>query len=746
MQMLRKSIQTQENANFFKRFIHYSRNDAKKIPIFANCTSNIFIMKIKNILIIFAMSIIGLTSCNSDSCNKNPFLSDYGTPFEAPAFDKIKNEHYMPAFIEGMKQQKAEIEAICNNPETPNFENTIWAYDKSGELLGKVSGVFFNMMECMSSDELQQIAAEVSPLITMHGDDIAMNPVLFEKIKYVYDHRAEINLDDQQNRVVEKYYNDFIRSGAGLNADDQAKLREINEKMSLLNLQYNQNMLAENASFRMVVDNVEDLAGLPEANIKAAAELAEEEGMPGKYVFTTAKPSLIPFLQFADNRDLREKLYRGYFMRCNNDNENDNKLIVNELVNLRLKKALLLGYPDYASYILSQNMAKDVPTVDAFLKGLFEPALKVAKEELAEMQAIADKEGADFKLASWDWWYYAEKLRKEKYDFDENALRPYLSLDNVRNGMFMAANKLYGVTFEKRTDIPVYYNGVETYEVKDYDGTTLGILYLDYYPRASKSTGAWCTSFREGGYDINGVRHTALIQLVMNFTPASGDTPALLNWDETETMWHEFGHSLHAFFSEGKYTRTCGNVPRDYVELPSQVMENWAGEPEVLRMYAKHYQTGEVMPDSLINKLENSSQFNQGFETVEFLAAAILDMEYHKIQDVQDIDVNQFEKDIMDRIGLIDEIIPRYRSTYYGHIFGGGYAAGYYVYYWAAVLDSDAFNYFKESGDIFNPALAKSFRINCLQECGNDEGMVQYKKFRGQEPSLDPFLKRHGLK
>ena len=703
-------------------------------------------MKIKNILIIFAMSIIGLTSCNSDSCNKNPFLSDYGTPFEAPAFDKIKNEHYMPAFIEGMKQQKAEIEAICNNPETPNFENTIWAYDKSGELLGKVSGVFFNMMECMSSDELQQIAAEVSPLITMHGDDIAMNPVLFEKIKYVYDHRAEINLDDQQNRVVEKYYNDFIRSGAGLNADDQAKLREINEKMSLLNLQYNQNMLAENASFRMVVDNVEDLAGLPEANIKAAAELAEEEGMPGKYVFTTAKPSLIPFLQFADNRDLREKLYRGYFMRCNNDNENDNKLIVNELVNLRLKKALLLGYPDYASYILSQNMAKDVPTVDAFLKGLFEPALKVAKEELAEMQAIADKEGADFKLASWDWWYYAEKLRKEKYDFDENALRPYLSLDNVRNGMFMAANKLYGVTFEKRTDIPVYYNGVETYEVKDYDGTTLGILYLDYYPRASKSTGAWCTSFREGGYDINGVRHTALIQLVMNFTPASGDTPALLNWDETETMWHEFGHSLHAFFSEGKYTRTCGNVPRDYVELPSQVMENWAGEPEVLRMYAKHYQTGEVMPDSLINKLENSSQFNQGFETVEFLAAAILDMEYHKIQDVQDIDVNQFEKDIMDRIGLIDEIIPRYRSTYYGHIFGGGYAAGYYVYYWAAVLDSDAFNYFKESGDIFNPALAKSFRINCLQECGNDEGMVQYKKFRGQEPSLDPFLKRHGLK
>lgn len=703
-------------------------------------------MKIKHYLIIFAMSIIGLTSCKSDSCNENPFFSDYGTYLEAPAFDKIKNEHYMPAFIEGMKQQKAEVEAICDNPETPSFDNTIWAYDKSGELLGKVSGVFFNMMECMSSDELMAIAEEVSPLLSAHGDDIAMNPVLFKKIKYVYDHRAEMGLDDQQNRVVEKYYNDFIRSGAGLDADGQAKLREINGKMSLLNLQFNQNMLAENASFKMVVDNVEDLSGLPEANIQAAAEQAEEDGMPGKYVFTTAKPSLIPFLQFADNRDLREKLYRGYFMRGNNDNENDNKHIVNELVNLRLQKAQLLGYPDYASYILAENMAKDVPTVDEFLMGLFEPALKVAKQELAEMQAIADKEGAGIKLESWDWWYYAEKLRKEKYDFDENALRPYLSLDNVRNGMFMAANKLYGVTFEKRNDIPVYYDGVETFEVKDNDGTTLGLLYLDYYPRPSKSTGAWCTSFREGGYDINGVRHTALVQLVMNFTPASGDTPSLLNWDETETMWHEFGHSLHAFFSEGRYSRTCGNVPQDYVELPSQVMENWAGEPEVIKMYAKHYKTGEVMPDSLINKLENSGLFNQGFETVEFLAAAILDMEYHKIQKVEDIDVNQFEKDVMNSIGLIDEIIPRYRSTYYGHIFGGGYAAGYYVYYWAAVLDSDAFNYFKESGDLFNPAIANSFRLNCLQECGNDEGMVQYIKFRGQEPSLDPFLKRHGLK
>ena len=695
------------------------------------------------------MSVIGLTSCKSDSYNQNPFLSDYGTYLEAPAFDKIKNEHYMPAFIEGMKQHKAEIEAICNNTETPDFNNTVWAYDKSGELLGKVSGVFFNMMECMNSDEMQQIAEEVMPLITAHGDDIAMNPVLFEKIKYVYDHRAEMNLDDQQNRVVEKYYNDFIRSGAGLNEEEQAKLREINERLSILSLQFGNNLLKENSNFKLVIDNEANLAGLPQSSIDAAAEQAKKDGMEGKWVFTLSKPSLIPFLTYAENSMLREKMYDAYYNRGDNNNEYDNKAIIKEMLALRLQKAQLFGYDNYANYVLAVNMAKDDKTVDKFLSDIFYSANELAKKERHEMQCMggnnANTHAEPIEIQGSDWWYFAEKLRKEKYDFDENQIRPYLSLDNVRNGMFMAANKLYGVTFEKRNDIPVYFDGVETYEVRDFDGSILGLLYLDFYPRESKSSGAWCTSFREGGYDINDVWHPALIQLVMNFTPASGDTPSLLNWDETETMWHEFGHSLHAFFSEGRYSRTCGNVPRDYVELPSQVMENWAGEPEVIKMYAKHYQTGEVMPDSLIYKLENSGLFNQGFETVEFLAAAILDMEYHKIQKVEDIDVNQFEKDVMNRIGLIDEIIPRYRSTYYGHIFGGGYAAGYYVYYWAAVLDSDAFNYFKESGDLFNPALANSFRLNCLQECGNDEGMVQYIKFRGQEPSLDPFLKRHGL-
>lgn len=701
-------------------------------------------MKIKNILIIFAMSILGLTSCNSDSCKDNPFFSDYGTYLEAPTFDKIKNEHYMPAFIEGMKQNKAEIEAICNNSETPTFENTIWAYDKSGELLGKVGGVFFNMMECMSDDELLQIAEEVMPMMSAHGDDIAMNPVLFEKIKYVYDHRAEMNLDDQQNRVVEKYYNDFIRRGANLNEEDQAKLREINERLSILSLQFGNNLLKENSNFKLVIDNEKDLAGLPQSSIDAAAEQAKKDGMEGKWAFTLSKPSLIPFLTYSDNSMLRDEIYNAYYNRCDNNNEYDNKAIIKEMLALRLQKAQLFGFNNYANYVLDVNMAKDDKTVDKFLDGIFNSANELAKKELCEMQELAPA-----KIQRSDWWYYAEQLRKAKYDFDENQIRPYLSLDNIRNGMFMAANKLYGVTFEKRNDIPVYFEGVETYEVKDFDGSTLGLLYLDFYPRESKSSGAWCTSFREGGYDINGVWHPALIQLVMNFTPASGDAPALLDWDETETMWHEFGHSLHSFFSKGRYSRTCGNVPHDYVELPSQIMENWAGEPEVIRMYAKHYKTGEVMPDSLIEKLENSALFNQGFNTTELIAASILDMKYHELTDINvinNLDVDEFERQQMNAIGLIREIQPRYRSTNFSHVFSGGYSAGYYAYTWAEVLDKDAFNFFKESGDLFNPELAKSFRINCLQECGNDEGMVQYKKFRGQEPSIEPYLKARGLK
>ena len=706
----------------------------------------------KKLINMIALSVITLASWTSKPEQKaevespNPFLSEYTTPFQVPPFDQIKNEHYMPAFEAGIKEQQAEVEAICNNAEPATFENTILPFDKSGQILDRVSNVFFNLNECLTNDEMIAIAEQVLPMLSKHSDAIMMNPKLFERIDYVYQHRNEMGLDDQQIRVVEKYHQDFIRSGAGLDAEQQAELSRINEQLSTLSLQFGNNLLKENAGYKLVVENEADLAGLPQTSIDAAAEQAKADGMEGKWVFTLSKPSLIPFLQFADNRDLREQMYKAYYNRGDNNNEYDNKSLINEMCKLRVQKAKLFGYDNYADYVLAVNMAQDSKTVDKFLIDIFNPAQQLAKKELAEMQAIADKEGANIKLEGWDWWYYAEKLRKAKYDFDENYIKPYLTVNNVRNGMFEAANKLYGVTFTKNESLPIYYPGVETYEVKEANGDFLGILYLDYYPRESKSGGAWCTSFRESGYDIEGNKVYPVVSLVMNFTPASGGTPALLTWDETETMWHEFGHSLHAFFSDGLYDRTCGNVPHDYVELPSQIMENWVAEPEVIRMYAKHYQTGEVMPDSLINKIENSALFNQGFMTTELIAASILDMKYHELTEAQDLDVDAFEKEQMDAIGLMPEILPRYRSTNFSHIFNGGYSAGYYAYTWAEVLDKDAFNYFKTSGDLFNPELAASFRKNCLQECGNDEGMVQYRKFRGQDPDYEPYLKARGLK
>ena len=709
----------------------------------------------KKLINMIALSVIVMASCNSKNEPKpeaeasNPFLTEYTTPFQVPPFDQIKSEHYLPAFEAGMKEQLAEVKAILNNEDTPTFENTILPFDKSGEILDRVSNVFFNLNECLTNDEMIAIAEEVLPLLSKHSDSIMMNPKLFKRIDYVYQHRNGSGLDDQQIRVVEKYHHDFVRSGAALSTDKQEELSKINEQLSTLSLQFGNNLLKENANFKLVIEDEKDLAGLPQGNIDAAAEQAKKDDMDGKWVFTLSKPSLIPFLQYAENRDLREQIYKAYYNRGDNGNEYDNKALIKQMLELRLKKAQLFGYENFADYVLAVNMAKDSKTVDKFLIDIFNPAQELAKRELAEMQAIADAEGASYKLKGWDWWYYAEKLRNAKYNFDENQIKPYLTVDNVRNGMFEAAKKLYGVTFTKNETLPIYYPGVETYEVKEANGDFLGILYLDYYPRESKSGGAWCTSFRESGYDINGNKIYPVVSLVMNFTPASGDTPALLTWDETETMWHEFGHSLHAFFSDGLYDRTCGNVPHDYVELPSQIMENWVAEPEVIRMYAKHYQTGEVMPDSLIAKIENSALFNQGFMTTELIAASILDMKFHEITSIDEIkamDVDAFEKQLMDAIGLMPEILPRYRSTNFAHIFNGGYCAGYYAYTWAEVLDKDAFNYFKTSGNLFNPELAASFRKNCLQECGNDEGMVQYRKFRGQDPDYEPYLKARGLK
>ncbi|HNQ60424.1 MAG TPA: M3 family metallopeptidase [Bacteroidales bacterium] len=700
----------------------------------------------KNNFIMICVMLLTIVACKNEKQRTNPLLAKWDTPFEVPPFDRIDTSDYFPAMMESIRQHEVEIEAIAENNSAPTFENTILAFDTSGKLLTRITNVFFNLLEANTNDQMQKIAEKISPILSEYQDNIYMNPKLFDRIKAVYDERQQMGLDDQQKRVTEKYYNDFVRSGASLDSTHQTRLKEINQELSLLSLKYGNNVLAETNNFKLIIDNKEGIEGLPQEVIDAAAEAAKVAGLKDKWVFTLAKPSMIPFLQYSERRDLREKIYRAYFMRGDNNNEYDNKKIIADMVKLRAEKAELLGYDNWASYVIAENMAKTPIAVDEFLMNLWNAALPVAKNEASQMQAIIHKEGGNFELEPWDWWYYAEKICREKYNIDENEIKPYFSLQNVRQGMFDVANKLYGITLSRRTDLPMYHKDVEAYEVKDADGSHLGILYLDYYPRAEKRVGAWCTEFRSAGWE-NGQRVSPVVSIVYNITPSTASTPSLLNWDETTTLFHEFGHALHALFAEGKYRRTAGIVPRDFVELPSQIMENWAQEPEVLKIYAKHYQTGEIIPNTLVQKIEKSGQFNQGFETVEYLAAAILDMKYHELASQNaNIEPNTFEKKSMDEIGLIKEIIPRYRSTYFQHIFSGGYSAGYYVYIWAEVLDADAFDAFVKSGDVFNKELASKFRNYCLAHVGEDDAMTQYVKFRGQQPSIGPLLKRRGLK
>ena len=686
-----------------------------------------------------------LVACSSNPMKNNPLLQEYDTPFQTPPFDKIETEHFMPAIREAMEQHRAEIDAIVNNPEEPTFENTVAAYDRAGDLLSRVTAAFFTLNRSDTNEELQALAREITPELTKHSNEIQLNPVLFERVQCLYQKRDSLNLDAQQMRTLEKYYDDFVRGGAALSAEDKETLKDINTQLSNLSLQFGQNLLAETNDFKMVVDNVEDLAGLPESNVRAAASLAGSLGMEGKYVFTPNKPSWIPFLQYVHNRDLREKLYKGYYMRGDNNNANDNKEIISKIVNLRVRRAKLLGFDTYADFVLVNNMAKTPEAVYSFLQRVWDPALRVAKEELAAMQKIADREGAGFKLESWDWWYYAEKLRKEKYDLDENEIRPYLKLENVRDGLFYVANNLYGLTFERRTDIPLYNPSVETFEVKDKDGSHLAVLYLDYPTRAGKNAGAWCSGLRGYRKNADGTEQFPLVTVTTNFPASVDGEPVLLSWDEAETLFHEFGHALDSFFGRGDYDRICGALPRDMVELPSQINEHWAIQPAVLKEYALHYQTGEPMPEELIERLVNSSHFNQGFMTVEFIAAALLDMEWHSAAEEQEYDVNEFEKNALKKYGLIDEILPRYRSTYFSHIFNGGYAVGYYVYLWAEILDADAFDAFKERGDIFDQETAGKFRKYILTEGGWDEPMDQYIRFRGAEPNEIPLLRNRGL-
>ncbi|GAB3506785.1 M3 family metallopeptidase [Spirosoma knui] len=710
-------------------------------------------MKTTLVLLFIAVFMTAFVPVAEPPTSDNPFFSPYNTPFGVPAFDKIKPEHFEPAIEEGMKQQASEITAITQQTQAPTFANTIEALEASGDLLRRVNTVLSNLNGANTNDALQKIAQTVAPKLAKHSDDISLNPVLFQRVKAVYGQRSKLRLSGDQQRLLEKTYKNFVRNGAALPADKQDRLRKINGELSVLTLKFGQNLLAENNAYALVIDKPEELSGLPASLIATAADEAKKRNLADgttvkKWVFTLQNPSIMPFLQYADNRSLREKIFKAYLERGNHNDARDNKEIMAKMVALRAEKAQLLGYENHAAYVLEESMAQTPAKVSELLNQLWSATVPVTKQEATELQAIMDKDpaaGKGEKLASWDWRYYAEKLRKEKFALDEQELKPYFSLENVREGIFTLCNKLYGLRFERRTDVPVYHEEATVYEVKEADGRHVGIMYMDFHPRASKRGGAWMTSYRRQEVE-NGKTITPVVSIVCNFSRPSGGAPALLTLDETSTFFHEFGHALHGLLSNVKYGSQSGtSVPRDFVELPSQIMENWAVEPEMLRLFAKHYQTGAAIPDALIDKIKKSSLFNQGFETTEYLAASLLDMAYHTLKPGQTpTDVLAFEKQAMDKIGLIDQIPPRYRSTYFQHVFAGGYSAGYYSYIWSAVLDADAFEVFKQKG-LFDAKSAQSFRKNVLERGGTDEPMKLYRNFRGAEPDIKPLLRRRGL-
>lgn len=676
----------------------------------------------------------------------NPFFTEYNTPHQTPPFDKIEFKHFEPAFLAGLEEGRTEIDAIADSKKKPTFENTILAYEKAGALLDKVSNVFYNIKGTENNDSISALAKRMAKRLTAYSADISLNEKLFARIKTIYEQKDQLKLSVEEQTMLDKIYKGFVRGGANLPADKKDKLRKIDEELAGLTLKFGDHVLKETNSFELVLDNKKDLAGLPAAIVATAAEAAKAAGKEGKWVFTTQKPSLLPFLQYAKNRDLRKKLYMGYVNRGNNNNENDNKEIAKKIVNLRLERAQLFGYNNHAEYILEKNMAKNPKNAFKLLNKLWAAALPNAKKEAKEMQKMIYKEGNKFKLASWDWWYYADKVKKAKYALDEEELRPYFEINNVRNGAFALATKLFGIKFVERKDITTFNKETQVWELQEADGSHIGIFYLDYHPRASKRGGAWMNSFRrQSGFGTD-KPVTPIIVNVCNFTKPIGDTPALLTPDEVETLFHEFGHALHGFLSKCKYNMLSGtSVSRDFVELPSQVMENWCFEPEMLALYAKHYKTGEVIPTKLVEKMQKAGKFNQGFATVEYLAASLLDMRYHTLTEPLTEDVMTFEKKYLDSIGLIPEIYSRYRSTYFNHIFAGGYSAGYYAYIWAGVLDSDAFQAFKETS-LFNKETAAKFRNNILAKGGTEDPMVLYKRFRGAEPNEDALLEKRGLK
>ena len=695
--------------------------------------------------ILFVLSLI-MVAFNTTFCSQqvkkegNPLLMEANTPYGVPPFDRIEPKHYKEAFKFAMSLHNDEVATILANKEEPTFDNTILELDRSGMLLANISDVFGMMCAAMNSEEMQELQEDVMPLLAAHYDAISMNEELFQRIKVVYDKRNSTDLNAEQIRLVEKMYRNAVRQGALLNEEQKERLQKINEELSLLTVKFDNNLLAETNDFELEL-KAKEVSELP----KSVRDAAKDDDNENKYIFTLHKPSLIPFLTYSHNRELREKIYKAYLNRCSNDNSHDNKKIINEMMRLRIEKANLLGYKSYADYVTSEQMAGSPKAVYALLEDIFTSANEKAKEELAEMETMfkRDHPNSDDKFESWDWWYYAEKVRKQKYSLNEEMISPYFALDNVRQGAFNLANRLYGLTF-RPVVVPQYHNEASAYEVLDNDESHLGVLYFDFHPRASKSQGAWCGYFRRPSYDRNGKRIAPVVSIVCNFTRPSGSTPALLSIDEVTTLFHEFGHALHFLFSDVPYNGLL-DVEGDFVELPSQIMENWALEPELLKTYAVHYRNNVVINDNLINKIRRSAQFNQGFMTTELLAAALVDLDIHSLKKYKEFDVESFEYNALyEKRGMIHEIEPRYHLPYFAHIFAGGYSSGYYFYTWAEVLDKDAFAAFAETGDVFHRRTAQAFR-KLLASGGKRDGMSLYREFRGAEPSREPLLKARGL-
>lgn len=697
--------------------------------------------QIRFLLISFFVA-LALTSCRNETkkIESNPFFSEFNTPFGVPPFDKIYASHYIPAFERGMNEVRNELNELLAVKKEPTFKNTIEAYDKMGVLLDMVYKVFSSQSSANTNDSLQKIEMEISPRLAAFTDEINLNPRLFARVRSVYEKKDQSSLTDEQKFLLENLYMNFIRNGANLKKEDQDSLKVLNQKLSILQVKFSQNVLSETNNYRLFITTRDDLKGLPESLVMAAADEAKNAGFEGKWAFTTKRPSIFPFLTYSKNRDRRKELFKAYTMRGNNGNEFDNNKVLADIVSFRAKRAKLLGYKNHSSLLLEPRMAKNPENVDKLLMSLWDKAIPVAKKDVDEMQKIVKSEGGKFKIEASDWWYYSEKMRKQKYDLDDNELRPYFKLENVRNGVFEVAHKMFGISFSPLKNAPVPHPEALAYEVKDSDGSHLGVIYMDFFPRAGKQQGAWCNSYR-AHHIRDGKEIKPVVTMVYNFTRPSGDMPALLNLEEVSTLFHEFGHALDNLFNKATYVNTY--IAMDFVELPSQLMEHWCTEPEVLALYARHYKTNELIPAALVEKIRNSGYFNQGFATVEYLAASLLDMAYHDMEAPAVVDIQKFEKEYFTKINLIPEIISRYRSTYFLHI-TGGYDAGYYSYIWAAVLDNDAFQAFREKG-IFDKATASSYRKNILEKNGVMDAMQMFVNFRGRQPVIEPLLKNRGL-